>query len=340
MTVSRQLAPKWTFGVTAGAQDSSQTEFLNKPSGLTVLSQLPSTFDDLAAAFSIGQFSNSQIASMFTGYTGPGLMETPARSLLLGGRVLSYTANAGLNYAHSSRLSFHFATVSAGGQTRRGGQNGVPREDYVLPRSIGITAGMSMNYSFSPRTEMGFNVEEGRVLNRFQHANTTNGTVSFGRKMGLRWFLSVHGGGALTHTTQSTYATPTSRQLIGGGSIGFRTYTQTLTATYERTNSSAYGFAVGTATSASGSWSWRRPGSRWSLFASSGQNQIRNAGFVSMSGWEASGGISGQLFDRTSLSSTYVYFRSTGTYAGQVNNIAVHSVRVSMSWSPQPPSQR
>ena len=59
MTVSRQLAPKWTFSLTGGAQDSTQTEFLHQPTGLSVLSQLPATIDDLAAAFSIGQFSNS-----------------------------------------------------------------------------------------------------------------------------------------------------------------------------------------------------------------------------------------------------------------------------------------
>ena len=156
MSVSRQLSPKWTFTLTGAAQDSSQAEFLNQPTGLSVLSQLPATIDDLAAAFSVGQFSNSQIASMFT---GANMMESPARSLLLGNRVLSYSANTGLNYAHSSRLSFHFAAFSAGGQSRRGGQDGIPREEYVLPRSLGMTGGMGVSYSLSPRTQLGLNVE-------------------------------------------------------------------------------------------------------------------------------------------------------------------------------------
>src|ERR1019366_10664034 len=97
---------------------------------LSVLSQLPATFDDLAAAFSIGQFSNAQMASMLTGAS---MLESPARGLLLGNRVLSYSANAGLNYAHSSRLSFHFASFSAGGQNRGGGQRRNPPEEEVLP---------------------------------------------------------------------------------------------------------------------------------------------------------------------------------------------------------------
>ena len=246
------------------------------------------------------------------------MMESPARSLLLGNRVLSYSANVGLNYAHSSRLSFHFATVSAGGQSRRGGQNGIPREEYVLPRSLGMTGGMGMSYAFSPRTQMGLNVEEGRTINRYQHAN-------YHERHRFVWHAKWGSAGSSVSTAaarslrrhNAPMPAPTSRQIIGGGSIGFRTYTQTLTASYERTSSGAYGFAVGTVTTATGSWNWRRPGSRWSIFASGGQNQIRNAGFVSISGWEASGGISGTLIDRTSLSAQYVYFSSAGTYAGQ-----------------------
>jgi len=336
MTVSRKLAPKWTFSLAGSAQDSTQSEFLHQPTGLSVLSQLPATIDDLAAAFSIGQFSSSQIASMFT---GANIVESPARSLLLGNKVLSYSGTAGLNYAYSSRLSFHFATVSAGGQSRRGGQNGIPAQEYVLPRSLGMTGGVGMSYGFSPRTQLGLNVEGGRTINRYQHANYTSANVSFSRKMGIRWFLSVNGGGTLTQTTAFTYISAPSKQMIGGGAIGFRTYTQTLVGSYNRSSSAAYGFAVGTITSATGSWTWRRPGSRWNFSVSGGQNQIRDAGFVSLSGWEASGGISGTLTDRTSLSGQYVYYSSVGSYAGKANNIAVHSVRLSFGWSPQPPPQ-
>jgi hypothetical protein len=336
-SLSRQLTSKWTFTLTGTGQDTSQTEFLNQPTGFSVLSQLPATIDDLAAAFSVGQFSNSQIAAMFT---GANMMASPARSLLLGNRVLSYSANTGLNYARSSRLSFHFAAVSAGGQSRRGGLDGTPREEYVLPRSIGMTAGMGMNYSLSSRTQVGLNVEGSRTINRYQKANTTNTTVSIGRRMGMRWFLSVHAGGSTTQTTQHVFAGPASRQIIGGGSLGFRTYTQTFAGSYERTSSSAYGFAVGTITTATGSWSWKRPGSRWSIFANAGQNQFRNTGFASISGWDAAGGISASMGARSSLSAQYVYYSTSGTYAGNLNNTAVHSIRVSLGWSPQPVPQR
>src|ERR1019366_9490916 len=332
MTASRQLTRKWTFTLTGAAQDSTLAEYMYQPSALSVLTQLPATFDDLAAAFSIGQFSNAQMASTLT---GAGMLESPARGLLLGNRVLSYSANVGLNYAYSSRLNFHFASFSAGGQNRRGGQSGIPQENYVLPRSIGMNAGMGLSYALSPRTQVGLNVEENRVINRYQNAYTTNGTVSVGRKMGMRWFLSVNGGGSVTQMTQNSYGTPASRQVIGGSSIGFRTYTQTFVASYDRTSSDSYGFAVGTNTTATGSWNWRRPGSRWTISASGGQQQMRGTGFASMSGWEASGGISGRLNAHSTLSAQYVYFNSQGNYVGNLNSMIAHSVRLSLGWNPQ-----
>jgi hypothetical protein len=340
MTASRQLSPKWTFTIAGAAQDGTLAEFMQQPSALSVLSQLPASFNDLAAAFSIGQFSNAQMASALTGAS---LMALPSSGLLLGNRVLSYSGNAGLNYARSSRLSFHFASFSAGGQNRRGGQKGIPQQTYVLPRSLGMNAGMGLSYSLSPRTQVGLNVEENRVVNGYQSAYSTNSTVSVGRKMGARWFLSIHGGGSVTQTVQTTYGAPASRQLIGGGSLGFRTYTQTLVASYDRTSSDAYGFAVGTNTTASASWNWQRPGSRWTVFASGAQYQMRNTGFASISGWQASAGISARLNAQTAFSAQYVYLNTQGSYVGNLNNLIAHSVRLSLSWNPQtapPPAVR
>ena len=77
-------------------------------------------------------------------------------------------------------------------------------------------------------------------------------------------------------------------------------------------------------------------GSRWGLSASFAQQQTRNAGFASLSGWQASGGISESLSLRTTLSAQYVYLQDAGTYAGVYNNYSVQSIRLSLGWAPQP----
>jgi hypothetical protein len=307
-------------------------QFLYQPTAVGALSQAPATMDDLAAAFSIGQFSSGQVASALTGAP---LLESPARTLLLGDRVLSYSGQASLSYTHSSRLSFHLASFAAGGQTRLGSGSTVPQPNYVMPRSIGADAGMGMSYMLSPRTQMGIDVEENRISNHYQNGYTTTANASIGRKMGIHWFLRGYGGGSISQLTSQLYGTPSTRNVIGGGSIGFRTYRHSLIGSYGRSSTDAYGFALGVTSSLTVGWNWHRPGSRWSVFTSFGQQQIRNTGYESLSGWEASGGVAQSLNSHMQMTAQYVYLSNSGNYLGNITNLAIHSVRVSLSWAPQ-----
>ena len=323
---------RWSFQINGSAQDATMYQALNQPTGLTVLSQLPTTFDDLAAAFAVGKFSDGQIAAMMTGSP---LMAAPARSLLFGNRVLSYSGQAGASYAHSQRLTFRFSAFTAAGQTRRGGGNsGLPEEKQVMPRSAGFSGGGAFDYSLSPRTQLGFGADANYVVNKYQRAQITTTSASLGRKMGMRWFLSLHGGVSFTRSLESTGGPPRTRNLIGGGSIGFRTYQHTLVATYERTAFDTFGFAVGENTNLAGSWGWRLPGRSWSVNASGGQQQLRRSGFASLTGWQSSAGFSRRMSTTISMNVGYAMFWSAGTYLGALNDVSSHSVRFSLNWTP------
>lgn len=335
LNASRRLTGKWSATASASAQDSTLAQFLFEPATLSVISQIPSSFDDLAASFSVGHFSSDRIAAMLTGAP---LLEAPARSLLLGQRILSYAAQSSLTWARSSRLSFHFGSFTAGGQYRTGSQTnpaGAASQPYLMPRSIGVNGGVGMSYSLSPRTQVGLNLEENRLVNGFQSSYGTTATASLGRKMGKRWFLQGYGGGSFTHMVRQLNGTPSTRQIVGGGSIGFRTYGHTFLASYDRSNVNTYGLGVGVNTSAAGSWRWSRPGSRWSAFASFGDQRMRNTGFADLSGWRASAGVSQSLSGQMALTTQYVYFTNSGSFSGNVYNFAVHSIRVSLGWAPQ-----
>lgn len=332
LSVNRTLTPKWTFNLTASGTDNSLAQYLFQPSSVSVLSQVPSTFDDLAAAVAVGQFTNAQVASLLTGAP---VMQLPGRSVLAGERILSYAAQASLAYALSSRVRLNFAGFAAAGQNRLGGQQeSTAPANYVQPRSLGANAGIGFTYSLSPRTDVGVQVDGNRTVNHFQSAYVSSATGSFGRKMGLHWFLRMQGGGTYSDFTQQTIGTPKTSQIVGGGSLGFQTHTHTLVASYNRTASDTFGFAVGTITMTSGAWNWRRMGSKWGLSASFTQQQTRNAGFASLSGWEASGGINTSLNPHTTLSAQYAYLRDAGDYAGVFNNYSVQSVRLSLGWAP------
>jgi hypothetical protein len=328
----RKLAPKWDFTLSASGQDATLLQVINEPSALSVVSQVPSDFGDFAAAFGLGSYSTAQAASMILGAP---VVQAPIRAILLGNKVLSYSGTAGLNYAYSRHLSFHASGFGAGGQNRSPTQEGVPTTNYVIPNSIGGDVGMSWIYSASPRTDLGANLDANRIQNHFQDVYTGTATVSVGRKMGMHWFARIYGGGTYTDVTQQLSGTPVGRQAVGGGSLGFKTYTNTFAASYNRTASDAYGSAVGTYSTISGTWSHHRPGSRISTSASFSQQQIANTGFESLSGWTANGGLTERLTDNTVLSEQYVYIKSDGNYLGNFSNLSIQSVRVQMSWLPQ-----
>lgn len=326
---SRKLSQKWTVSLSGSGQDISLTQFLFNPPSIAVQSLVPATFDDLAATFAAGQFTNSQVASMLTGASP---LESPTQNLLYGYKTLSYSAQASVVYAYSSRLSFHFGSFAAGSQPLNNGSQ-VPQTNLVN-HTIGANGGVSMVYSLTPRTQLGVNVEESRQINRYQSAYITTTSASISRKMGMHWFVNLKGGWANTRETKLGGAPP-SNQAIGGGALGFKTYRHTLTASYNRTSTDSYGL-VGTNSDIGGSWIWHQPGNDWTLTESFSEQQTRNTGFVSLSGWEASSGVTRKLSNRSMLTAQYVYLTGRSTFGGVTTNLSVHSVRLSMGWSPQP----
>ncbi len=212
-------------------------------------------------------------------------------------------------------------------------ENSLP-SNYVLPRSSGMNADVGFSYTLSPRTTFGLDGGEYMIWNRFQHARGTIGSVSLGHKMSERWFLRVYGGGALTQTMQSAGSRPAQYEITGGGSLGVKTHAQTLAATYDRSTYDSFGFAAGLITSESASWSWQHPGSRWSASASFSEEQMRDTGFASISGWQAGGGIAIRLQSQTMLQLQYAHLRSAGRYTGTFNQLEFDSIRVSLGWAP------
>lgn len=329
LNASWKASSKWSINASGSVQDMSLTEFLFNPTSFAVRSQVPISFDDLAASFALGQFTNSQVASMLTGAYPP---ESPTQSLLYGYRTLSYGAQASLVYTYSSRLSFQVTSFAAGSQPLTNGSQA--QATNLVNHMIGANGGGTLYYSLSPRTQVGLDLEETWQINHYQGAYISIARGSIGRKMGEHWFLNLTGGYSNTRETKQV-APLTNNQVIGGGSLGFKMYRHTLTADYSRTSTDSYGL-IGTVSSVGGSWRWHPPGSDWSVTAGYSDQQTRNTGFVSLSGWEATGGVSRKIGDQSLLTGQYVYYVGSSVLNGYSTNLTVQSVRVSMGWSPRP----
>lgn len=328
--LSKSLSPKWVFSFSADGESNSLTNFVLRPTNLAVLSQVAADPNDLAAAFTGAQFSSSQAASMLGGTV------VPMQALLLSERILSYSAQASVTYAATSRLSFRFGSVTASGE-QFSNKNNPAVPNYRIPTSLGVNGGVGFSYALSPRTNIGADLSETRQVNYYQSVYVTNASGSLGRRFSPRWFGTINGGGAYTRVTSQTFGgSPQGRQMTGGASLGFRAYSSTLLASYSRGASETYGFATGTYTSAGGSWYRRRPGSRMSLETSFANVKTYNTGYANVSGWQAGAAVSEQMSNHMNLSLAYAYMKNTGAYLGNPVDFGVHSVRLSFGWAPNP----
>lgn len=332
LSVSRDLTSKWTFALSGSGQDATFSQYAFQPSSLSQISASSASFNDVSAVFAVGQFSDPQTASALTNL--PALQST-AQSALIGYHILTYNAAASVSYAFTRHVSFQFGSFVDGGQTRTDQQNTSAPPSYVLPKTVGGDVGVSLDYDLSPRTTLGFNLSGTGISNRYQRVATGVGSASLGRKMGRHWFLRGYGGGAYTRTIQRIYGTPTTRQIIGGGSLGFRTYGNIWLASYDRSSYGGAGLAVGRNTNLSGAWTWHRPASRWSTNASAGRIQMVGNGYDSITGWQTMAGISRQVASTLALTASYVHLDSRGSFLGS-SPVAfkVNTVRLTIAWSP------
>jgi hypothetical protein len=333
LALIRPFGRKWNLDISGTAQQASFYQYLFESTPLSAVAQTPATFDNLAAAMSVGGFTSSQDGLLVS----QPVAASPIRAALLAAGIWTYTARAGLSYAPNSRLRFSFGSFAVGGQFRSGNQPPELRQGYFLPNTFGgdAMASFSINYTASPRTLLDVTLSQTYISTRFQRASGTNGTFSLGRKMGRNWFLRGTIG-AFYAEYQSGWVSPKA-QTIGGASIGFTTYGNTFLASYNRTG---YDFnfnagAIGANTIISGAWQWRRPRNDWALNAGYNRIQSNTHGLTGISGWQTHAGFTQRLPGNLYVSATYTHLASRGIYLNLSNQINLDGARIMIGWAPR-----
>jgi hypothetical protein len=331
--VNRKLGRKWNIELGLSGSAVSLSQSLFTPTVFSSVTAVGATFDDLAGAILSGELTNNQLASLLTGAP---VVESPARTLIYGNRMLSTGASVSVSYAPSTRLSVHFSAVASRAQYLNDGQDPEAAQYKALvPRTIGGNAGVGVSYKVTPRTDFGFDASVSRTLSTLQDAYTGTGRITLGRKVSRRWFLQGYGGAGKIIPLRETVQLPQGPQYIAGGSIGFRTRAHTFLAAADRSVSDSYAIGSARALSSTGSWTWRRRGSGWRLSTSGGWQKL--VGGVDLEGWTVTGAVTRALSRETALQVSYAYMSGSSASSGvqfQQQDIAIHSMRLALMWTP------
>jgi hypothetical protein len=333
LNASRQLNAKWTLGFSAAGGVSTYDQMLFTPTIFSNVLAVPGTFDDLAAAVLAGKYTNDQLASLLTGAP---VIESPARTLFFGDRVFTSAAATSLSYAHSQRLSISFsASANRAEHLQNGEQPGAPQYLYLLPQAIEGSSTVAINYSLTPRTQVGVNVSASRGFSRVQDAYTTYGSAFLGRTMGRHWFAQVHAGGGFITQIRSRYTSSNGATPVFGGSLGFKTFANTIMVSGDRTLSQSYGVGAADTTAVNAAWQWWRPGRRWGTNASYLKMHFTGGPFGTVDGWRSSFGVNRRIGEHLMLETAYSYGSYSSDSPPSPYQSSQNAVRLSMTWMPQ-----
>src|SRR5262249_37172512 len=146
--------------------------------------------------------------------SGTPLLDSPTRTIFFGNRLLNLAFQAAASYHKSSRFSLNFHGGAVHTQTLTSGSpSDVAPLGFTNSNYNSAIAGMSLSYSFTPRTQIGASVETQRMFSTTQDVVASTWSGSLSRSLSPRWRVSVQGGAGFQNSLISTYK-PTGAQYV------------------------------------------------------------------------------------------------------------------------------
>jgi hypothetical protein len=333
--VMRKLTPRWNLGFSVAANYSTLEESLFAPTTLSDVAAVPSSFNQLSSALLAGNFANNQ--QLGVALTNSPLVQSPLATVLYGQKIFTSSAQSTLSHSLSPRLSVTFS--GGGSRTQYISQNRAttPGTTPVLTNTTSGTAGVAVSYSLSPVTQIGGTLTTNRVSSSLETAYTTTSMATFGRTLGRRWVIQLRGGlGVLNQVGQAYSPLEAKPTPAAGGSLAFKTTSQTFLGSFDRTVSDSYGLGASSTSTATAAWQWSRPGSLWSLQSSFNWQQLQSNALANTSGWRATAGLNRAFGPHLAMLWQYTYLSYAGGLQTAAYSFSESAVRVSMTWTPQP----
>jgi hypothetical protein len=335
LTISRKIAPQWTFGFSAAGNLSSVEQALFTPSALSNVASASSTFSDLSTGLLSANFANNpQLGAILT--SAP-LAQSPLSNLFYGQRMFTASARVNLSYSYSPRLSVTFS--GGGSRTQHVDDPALGTGNAaVIPDTTSGTAGVSISYSLSPLTQLGGSVTTSRTSSNIYDGYTTTSLASLGRTLGGRWVAQVHGGIGFTNAVRETSSiVPAKPGPAVGGSLTYKTLSHTFLGSFDRGVSDSYGLGATTNSSAGAAWHWRHPGSSWGLDSSFSWQEVQGSNaLANTSGWSTTAGLTRAIGYHIVLQTQYVHLTYSGGLLAAAYHYSQDAVRVSVAWTPRP----
>jgi hypothetical protein len=308
--------PKWSFALTAAADDSSVVELALQPFASL-----------LTPSSSAGNLNTLSGAS-------PAL---PPSSLLYGGRVLSTGGRTSVTYLPTTRLHISLEAGAYQLQNRDGSSGQTSETTYVIPRTTFETVTANLSYSLTPLSAAGVSVSTIMDHTALGDYRSTNATATYSRKLDKRWSILAEGGvgyyapGAIT--SDLSKQSPGGSQFVGELGAGYQGRENSFLVSYERSAGDLYGLASSSTDGGVGVWRWRQPGRNWAAYLSVAYQRLTGGPLGDGTNWQANAVLSKALTPRTSMILSYGFLKSSLGSGTIYSNDSIQVVRFTLLWS-------
>lgn len=329
--VGHSVSSRLRFGLAVAGSIRNREEFLFSPIQTSAIAAASGSLQDLSQALSgAGVATGSQMSLS----AGASAGDTAAQSLFFGNRILTANARAGIDYSITPRLSLTFGVGGSRTQYFRDRDQEVI-SSAVLPQVTGVTGDIGLTYSLTPRTSIGFSGDSTRQQSRLQDLLITNGRVSVERSMGPHWFVNGSAGGGNYRVLRHTGLASEPLQYLLGAGLGYRSYSQTLLASFDHRVSDLYGVGATNTRSVSGSWRWAPPRLRTWLSAAVSRVELQSIAYPATT-WRVTGEIGREIGHGFALVGGYSFLAYSNLVLMGDELLDQSAVRVALNWAPRP----
>ena len=304
-SASRTLSSKWTLAASVNGMVNDFEQLAFAPTRFGDIAWIGSTFDELVAAMLTGQSTN---VALTEAVNAAAIVGSPESAYLYGNRLLSAAANVSLSYAPSSRSSFGLSLY--GGRTQyqpAENTSSSVRNRSSFRRSTNGSINFGWSYSLTPRTTVNMGVSSARTVSIFQDAYTSQANLSVGRILSRRWFTQGTVGAGRISPRRSVSSLSRNVQPQFGGTIGYKLYSQTFVASYDRSVSDAYGLGANYSNTSGGGWTWKRPGRGIATSAGFGYSRLIGPNFLKITSWSTQASVSRVLSNHLVMTCGFNY---------------------------------
>lgn len=325
-----KLSDKLTLSFSLSANVMDLQQFLFSAAGPGSLSGGLGYFNTFPG---IGQSGAIQPGSVISPISSGNIL---AQNLIYGNRMLNATGQSTLTYNRSSRLSLSASTRLWRSQNIDTSSNSQNQNLYLVPETTTGGLAFTMAYNVSPRFQVGVNSELTRSFSRLLDAYNENTTAFLSSVLTRHWFVRADFGSGVYFRAKSGNGVPLGPQWVAGASIGYKTFSNTVMASYVRSISDYYGVG-GNMSSVNAVWQWQRRGGPWTVIGGATEQRFSGAANTGLKSWYGNIGLSRKLATHTSGVFQYAYMHFSGPFTNIPIQFTQGGVLVSLSWTPQRP---